>query len=269
MNKINEVGLLYIQDLMSNHFGYELDLNVKQPLIQNRIKSLCLKNQLDYREVVSNLNNCSVERELKKNIIESILTYETYFFREAGHLKALVHDIKTTKKPAQKLDIISMGCSSGQEIYSISMAIKEFCPEFFDRLSLYGTDVSEKILLKALEGVYSQREIDRSKNKNIVLKNVISLGNGKFKVSDTIKKKLIKLKYQILKDYKDTKTYDYIFCKNVMIYFTPDVRSRVIDKIVNQSMKSGSKLFVGMCESANHPQLKKVKHSNHTYYQKI
>jgi len=89
-----------------------------------------------------------------------------------------------------------------------------------------------------------------------------------FKVYKELRDK-VKLKYQALIHYEDTTKYDYIFCKNVMIYFTKVSRHKALTNIINNSMGIGSKLFLGMSESANDRRLKRIKINDVTYYEKV
>lgn len=271
--KINELGLIHIQDLMVNHFGYDLNIEVKEPMIQNRINNMCRRNENYTKEgLINKINNQTLNKNEKKDIIESILTHETYFFREESHIRSMVEHMAETKQST--VDFVSMGCSSGQEMYSVIMYVKEKLPHYFDTFNAYGTDVSEKIMKKTQAGIYSIEEINRTPNRhrNTVLKYIRYSHNNKgdfFIVDDIIKSRVKKLKYQILKDYTDNRKYDYIFCKNVLIYFKQSIREIVIDKIVNQSMKSGSLLFLGMCEATTHPQLRKINNNGHFFYEKL
>lgn len=182
---------------------------------------------------------------------------ETYFFREKFALKLLTEKIvpdfleNRTNPADKKLRIWSAGCSSGEEPYSIAMAIKESAPDVAKRdLMILATDVNTRALNKAREGVYtpwSFREIpDRLKKKYFTQK-------GKhLHVNPDIKQMVQFEQLNLATDDFPSKSgsnfpMDVIFCRNVLMYFSPEVISRITQQLFH-TLKDDGWLITGQVE---------------------
>lgn len=265
--ELNEVGLIYLQDLMKTNLGFDLDVETKKTMAEARLRKLSRRSKLDYSKLIQSINNESLPTHLKRSVIEYILTYETYFFRERYDIETLVKDIGYN--PARSISICSMGCSTGQEPYSILMMLKKYLPKRLPYISIVGTDVSKKALQKAKDGIYTTHDIMRANDPDNKLMFNNFTSNGKdFVISKELRDKL-SLKYQVLISYKDDTKYDYIFAENIMIYFTKQARFQALNNIINNSMRIGSKLFLGSSEIVNDRRLKIIKNDNRSYYEKI
>lgn len=269
MNDIDLNGMKYLSGLMGS-FGFELDPMKKNIMASSRIRSMCRKYQLNFGEVASYINRENLPSlELKRWVVESLLTHETYFFREEIHLKIMVEEIKRTFSANEPIKIISMGCSSGQEMYSIAMYIKHFIPQYFDNISIYGTDISKPIMLEAQRGVYDSHDISRSVNKELLSKYITQVSPDWYEINHEIKSKIKKIYKQYLVTYNSDEKFDFIFCKNVLIYFDNVSKQLVMNNIIEKSMKRGTKLFLGLCENTQDTRLEKKKYISSIYYSKM
>ncbi len=203
------------------------------------------------------LSNQKITHHELEILAHHLTVVETYFFREKLALKLLTEKIvpdiiENRTSPVDKsLRIWSAGCSSGEEPYSIAMAIKESVPDLADRdLMILATDVNTKALNKAREGVYtpwSFREIpDRLKKKYFTQK-------GKdLHVNPDIKQMVQFKQLNLATDDFPSKSgsilpMDVIFCRNVFMYFSPEVIRRITQWLFH-TLKDDGWLITGQAE---------------------
>lgn len=191
-------------------------------------------------------------------LINVISTNVTSFFREPNQWDYLEHVVKDMEAKGQrKLRIWSAACSSGQEPYTIGIFLHGLLknPKDWD-IKILATDISEDILRKAIKGQYTNQEIG-SLPKNMLMKffekKVVESKRGSeqvYEIKDFLKKivtfrsfNLVYGKYDIL-----PKTFDMVFCRNVMIYFDKETKNKVVENLASKLKKDGL-FFIGHSES--------------------
>ena len=178
-----------------------------------------------------------------------------YFFREPYQLKAfseeILPEIKARKENNTKdknLYIWSAGCSTGEEPYTIAMLILE-SGQFRDwNVEIFGNDISQRVLQVARKGVYTQSSF-RGMDDRLINKYFERL-DGKYKIKDEVKN-LTRFGYLNLMDrgrMSLLRNMDTIFCRNVLIYFDPESKKKVIQNFY-EKMDDGSYLLLGHAES--------------------
>ncbi|HPO63113.1 MAG TPA: CheR family methyltransferase, partial [Candidatus Kapabacteria bacterium] len=183
----------------------------------------------------------------KQTIIEEITVPETWFFRDFETFNFLKERInkKNHTTNNEKISFLSAPCATGEEAYSIAIQLLEagLIPDSF---SITALDISEKSLQFAKEGIYSKSsfriEID-------FLKKYFTEDNGKLLISDRIKK-LVQFRCEnlISNDFLNSyDNFDYIFCKNVLIYLNESARQKVLFNLDKKLKKDGI-IFSGHSE---------------------
>jgi len=243
----------YILDIS----GINLDES-KAYLVETRLGPLAKEYGCSsYREL------CSIAKADSKNtianeIINAISTNETLFFRDTGPFEVLQHkilpdliDMKTGKASGRlpiPIRIWSAACSTGQEVYSIAIVLKELLPDFKNyNVKLFGTDISDTAIGQASHGTYNKFEIERGLSKEILEKYFIPNG-GNWKVSDEIRAMVSFSKQNLLKPFKNLGKLDIIFCRNVAIYFNIEDRKKLFEKLASVLGPDGF-LIIGSTES--------------------
>lgn len=193
---------------------------------------------------------------MEKEIISAITTNETLFFRDASPFEVFKHKIipdlvdARSKKGVRRvpIHIWSAACSTGQEIYSIAIALRETLGNLdnFD-ISLLGTDISDDALAKASLGHYNKFEIERGLPPQTLHRYFIPLENG-WKIRDEIRGMATFKKFNLMKPFAGLGKFDVIFCRNVAIYFTPADKKAVFEKIAGALEPDGA-LIIGSTES--------------------
>jgi chemotaxis protein methyltransferase CheR len=201
-------------------------------------------------------------------LAECLTVGETHFFRDRKLFRALEERvlpdlIADRRLDGMKLKIWSAGCATGEEPYSIAMLLDRILPDLslWD-LTILGTDVNRSFLRKAEEGLYSQwsfREVPPEIEQTYFRKN----GNLS-EIAPSIKGMVEFSHLNLAKDvFPDSfaagSTIDLVFCRNVLMYFTPDRQRRLIEKFFRR-LPEGGRLVVSPAEIScvEHPQFESV-----------
>ena len=208
-------------------------------------------------EYIALLKNMSRGKEELKKLLNDITTNETCFFRNPSQLNALekqllpeIVDIKG-KIGFRKLRIWSAGSSSGEEAYTLAMLLLEKRQSLLKEwtIEIVGTDISENVVAQAREGIYTPYSV-RNTPEPFRRKYFSTASGGRFSLSPEVKKLVT---FSNLNLYDDTKmlfmkSFDFIFCANVLIYFDITSKSRVVQHFYNNLQPYGY-FFVGQSES--------------------
>jgi chemotaxis protein methyltransferase CheR len=191
------------------------------------------------------------------NLLDTVSTNLTYFFREPKHFQFLNEvafpdlEKRLHGKPKKKITLWSAGCSSGEEPYSLAMTCLEK-PWTFQGLEVHilATDISTKMLAKASEGIYPE---DRLENVSYEVKRrYFQRGAGRWKGYYRVKSVLQQLirfgRLNLVDRFPENEGLDIIFCRNVMIYFDKPTQERIVQKF-HHALNEKGYLFIGHSES--------------------
>ena len=146
-------------------------------------------------------------------------------------------------KKGQTLNIWSAACSTGDEPYSVAMMMQRNFPTA--KFNILATDIDEDILEKARKGEYYIKSVEKIP-KTYIENYFTKTEKDTYKIKDDIKKHITFKRHDLIRDsyFKDI---DLIICRNVVIYFTEEVKEHLYEKFA-QSMQSGRILFIGNTE---------------------
>jgi len=191
-------------------------------------------------------------------ILASHLTIsETYFWREPRVFEALVKQIlpeliRVREKGERRLRIWSAGCASGEEPYSIAIALRRLLPVPEDwRITILATDINPGILSRAMAGVYGEWSF-RGLPRRLKEEYFHRKEDGRFEILPEIRKMVTFAYLNLVEDLypsplNNTNAMDLIFCRNVLMYFTPERAVQVGQRLYN-SLVDGGWLMVGASE---------------------
>lgn len=212
------------------------------------------------------------EEELLQ-LLDVLTINETSFFRNRPQfdlLEQLVLPELIGNKEASgqsSLRVWSAGCSTGEEPYSIAISVLEQIPTRrpWD-VRIYASDLSLSALERATNGVYSEsklQDMDRLRHRRFFE----SCDDG-YRVREEVRR-LVIYDFHNLKHENGLGDLDFIFCRNVLIYFDPDEQNKVVAKLV-RALRPGGYLFLGHSESVQgmSEDLKFVHHGGGTAYKK-
>ncbi len=231
-----------------------IDLNLKKmPLVKarlaGRIKMLGMKS---YRQYLKHVQQDPTESELVR-MIDKLTTNKTSFFREEEHFEFIKKNILAQRDLKQEpLRVWSAGCSSGQEPYSLTMLLKEkyryMAKEDFQMLA---TDISVEMVNKARLGVYEKDTIEDlpvEYMRKYFTKVSSPVSHTKYRVTDDLKQHVRVARLNLISEWPMKGPFDFILCKNVMIYFNSDLRKNLVHRY-GKLLKPGGYLFIGLSES--------------------
>ena len=265
----------YVYDIS----GISLDQS-KTYLFETRLGPLLEEYGLSSYSELYNRAVSDVGKTVEKKIVDAISTNETLFFRDKGPFEALRHKIlpdlidarsaKSSGRFSIPIRIWSAACSTGQEIYSIAIILKELLPDISKyNIRLLGTDISDAAIAQASQGIYSKFEIERGLAPDI-LRKYFSPVSGGWKVKDEIRAMATFRKLNLMLPFKALGKFDIVFCRNVAIYFNMEDRKRLFERIA-EILEPDGYLIIGSTESLTGicPRFKPHKHIRSIYYQLV
>lgn len=185
-------------------------------------------------------------------VIEAMTTNETSFFRDIKPFQHLRQDLLplffARRAEQKKLRLWSAAASTGQEAYSIAIILAELAQArpgwHFDIL---GTDISETVLHKARSGAYNNFEIQRGLSMPTIIRH-FRQHDSNWIIRDELRAMVDFKKFNLLDNPARVGLFDIVFCRNVLIYFTPEAKLRVLKSLYNALPEDGV-LFLGSCEN--------------------
>lgn len=252
---LTDKDFFYLSQLAGEIAGISLSSG-KRELIYGRLaKRLRILDLNSFKEYCASLKE--EDSEERTHFINAITTNVTSFFREDHHfefmtdtlLPELIRMKSTDSQP--RLRIWSAGCSSGKEAYSIAMVLKECIPDIerWD-VKILATDLDSNILEVAKEAVFPKehmQEIAPARRKKW-----LQMGRGdnqnSIRVADELKRLITFRKLNLTEKWPMSGPFDFIFCRNVTIYFDRDTRVDLLDRFAENLIDEGC-LFVGHSES--------------------
>ncbi|MCP3951835.1 MAG: protein-glutamate O-methyltransferase CheR [Desulfobacterales bacterium] len=237
--------------------GIKVD-SKKTYLFETRLGPLLEAHDIDSYTALCRAAKQDTSKALQGKIIDAISTNETLFFRDTGPFEVLQHkiipdliDARTANsskffKPA--IRIWSAACSTGQEIYSIAIVLKELLGDLQAyNIKLLGTDISDAAVAQASYGSYNKFEIERGLPAAKLSKYFTPNGNN-WKINDEIRAMATFRKLNLMLPFGALGKFDIIFCRNVAIYFTSEDRKKLYDKLYT-ALEPDGYLLIGASES--------------------
>ncbi len=214
-----------------------IDFENKKFIITSKLKNYCLSR--GFYSFSSFLDNIKVDAVLRQELINYLSVNETYFFREYQQIKELVALIKNSK---EKKRILTLPSSTGEETYSIALSLVDEGLNH-DNFEIVGADINSKVVTTAKKAIYKQRSLHRVPKDTV--DKYFQKTDQNYKLKDEIKS-LVDFKVVNLFDdsFFALGRFDYIFCRNLFIYFDAKTKKEAKDRL-NKQLKDGGKLFFG------------------------
>jgi chemotaxis protein methyltransferase CheR len=221
--------------------------------LQKRLRSLGLKNFKDYEKLLFSQDAGVKELPLMINVVT---TNKTEFFREPVHFEYLAREalpelIGVKRVGERAIRLWSAGCSSGEEPYTIAMVLNEFSDGNVAGYSILATDISSAVLEKARLGIYYEESISpvpqvfrqkyflKSRDRIKKLVRVVP------KLRTMVEFRQLNFKSE---EFRAPRTFDIIFCRNVIIYFDKQTQGSILTSFYNH-LAPGGYLFLGHSET--------------------
>ena len=235
--------VLKISDLDKRNFVTE---NLK-----NLAKEQKIENEKDF------LNEMHKNEQFHKDVINIVTVNETYFLREQENLDYLVDFVE---KSSGNIKILSMPCSTGEEVYSILILLHHRNPELLRRVQIVGIDINDYALQLARKGRYKKRVLHYMSDDLIA--KYFTLDDGYYIIDKMFLAHLQLLNENIFQlSNANLGLFDVVLSRNLFIYFDDGSRKLATEQLVTM-MKQDAILIMGHADRVdNHQKLDKVKSS--------
>jgi len=225
----------------------------KQYLVTSRLRGLLAELGITSIKELLALVRTARDAKLRQRIIDAMTTHETLWFRDQYPYESLkrmiLPELARRKLPAVR--IWSAACASGQEPYSISMICQEYRREYpnhqLGSVQIHATDISPTILKLAKEGIYESIALGRGLTADRRERFFDAIGD-KAAVKAEIKQQVTFRELNLMNSFAGLGRFHVIFCRNVMIYFSDDLKADILDRIAAVLEPDGY-LFLGGSEA--------------------
>jgi chemotaxis protein methyltransferase CheR len=227
----------------------------KEYLVASRLNGLMNEHGLAHLGALLKQLNNPAKRGLRAQVIDAMTTNETFWFRDVGHFNLLKQKIlpELNRRPGGSVRIWSAACSSGQEPYNLSMTVEEYLASsgagHRRPVEILATDISTKMLEQARTGVYCGIATDRGltpeQSRRFFTPKLDCL-----EVRPEIRRRVIFRELNLTSGYEILGRFDVIFCRNVLIYFSNDLKRDIVTRMA-RALNPGGYLFLGSTESLN------------------
>ncbi len=189
---------------------------------------------------------------LVRDVVEAMTTNESLFFRDTKpflHFRTLALPRLHAARPAgTPLRVWSAAASTGQEAYSLAMIVADLRPLLGDRrVEILGTDLAREPLMRAREGLYSQFEVQRGLPVQMLVRH-FRKEEQNWRISEVLRAAVTFREWNLLDDPGPLGRFDVVFCRNVLIYFDPPTKARVLAAVARQLAPDGV-LYLGGAET--------------------
>jgi len=250
--QLQESEYKQFRDFLELQCGIVLGDN-KQYLVKSRLGPLMQRFSISTLSELVSKTMSPFERQLRSAVIDAMTTNETLWFRDTYPYELLKNQLlPDLEKTCRSVKIWSAASSSGQEPYSISMTLLEYQqgrPSAFPGgVSILGTDISNTMLEHCQRAEYDGLALARGLSPERRTRFFEDSGKGMMRVKEVVRKKVSFRHLNLLDSYTLLGKFDIIFCRNVLIYFSPEVKTKIIRQFA-QSLNSRGYLILGASES--------------------
>jgi len=226
-----------IAEYFKNETGVTFDKQMN--ILNNKVMTFCKHREINsFSKLLSLLDNDAV---IKQELIDYLTTNETFFYREFKQIEELVSLVK--KDSSSVVRIMSAPCSTGEEPYSIAIALLEAGVRA-DRFRILGIDINSDALKKAQKAIYKQRNVRNLSNE--IQERYFYKQDDKFILKESIKS-LVEFRLINIFDPSFTTLgkFDYILSRNMFIYFDAQTKARAKKILEDMSKNQEQKIFFG------------------------
>lgn len=250
--EVSDSSSRILAGLLEARTGQQLTMN-RRWRIETALKSLMRERDIDSIDQLITVLVAGREPRLSDLVVEALLNNETFFYRDRGPfemlLKGALARVEGARMAEKRLNIWSAGCSTGQEAYSIAMAIAEDKARWQGwKIDIVGTDVSNEVITRAREGLYSQFEVQRGLGVMQMMRWFEEKEGQHWQLSSDIRS-LVRFKVASIFDQPPRPgPFDIILCRNVLLYFS-DEKKRLAFARIAEAAAADACLMLGAGET--------------------
>jgi chemotaxis protein methyltransferase CheR len=241
----------FLRRLLRERSGLVLSAD-KQYLVESRLLPVARRAGFGaLGDLVQRLKGANAE-PLICEVVEAMTTNESFFFRDKipfEHFRNTIVPALLKARAAQRsIRIWCAAASTGQEPYSLALTLREMAQAVAGwRIDIVATDISNEVLEKAKAGIYSQFEVQRGLPIQLLIKYFAQIGDT-WQIAPDIRGMVKFRRLNLLADFSHLGMFDVVFCRNVLIYFDHETKTRVLDRIARIVYHDGY-LLLGAAET--------------------
>lgn len=239
----------FLINLLRENAGWEFD-EEQYFIIDKKISNFIReKGYTSVEELISELR--AGNKPLISKVVENLAFSDTSFYRDYDIFckfeDNILPHIRENNRAGKKIRFWSLGCSTGQETYSIAFAIKrKFIGLDNWDISILGTDISSYAIAKAQHAVYNNFEVQMGLSAQMILE-FFQQEDNQWKINSDICKMVEFRRYNMLDGLTFTSQYEVIFCRNVLRYFVKEYQQKILTQI-SRCQPTGGILYLGKNE---------------------
>jgi chemotaxis protein methyltransferase CheR len=254
--RINPAEYEEFRQFLEDACGILLGEN-KHYLVQSRLgKVVSDSGVVSLGDLVGQLRRERAGGALRERVIEAMTTNETFWFRDSHPFTILSGQVLPDyiRRKQRTLRLWSAACSTGQEPYSVSIAIQEFLarnPGAFTDIQITATDISPAVLEEAKTGYYDAMAVARglpAEIKDRYFQRDSKHWEERWQVRDDVRRRVRFTRANLLSSYSVLGRFDVIFCRNVLIYFSAESKKDILRRMAD-CLNPGGYLFLGASEA--------------------
>lgn len=254
--KLTDTEFNKFSKLIFEEYGIKMPIAKKimlQSRLQKRLRYLNMTSFKDYSDYLFSKEGLQGE---VIHMMDVVSTNKTDFFREPVHFDFLSNvalpELASRHSPHKTINIWSAGSSSGEEAYTITIVIEEFCANHTKlNFKIQGTDISTIVLNNAISAIYNEDKTDvipLSIKRKYFLKSK-DTNNKVVRINKELRNKVSFSRLNLMDvSYNMPTKFDIIFCRNTLIYFDRETQENVIQKLCRH-LTPGGYFFIGHSES--------------------
>ena len=225
-----------IAEYFKHETGVTFDKQIS--ILTNKVKTFCINHQIN--SFLELLKIVKQEPKLKQELIDHLTTNETFFYRELAQINELV---SLAKKTSRHVEILCAPCATGEEPYSIAIALLE-AGVLSSQFSILGIDINSEALKKAREAKYRQRSV-RNLSPEVISK-YFTLTDERYFLNSTVTS-LVRFELINLFDdsFKTIGKFDFIMSRNMLIYFDKETKLKAKEILQNLRKDDAHDVFFG------------------------
>lgn len=227
----------------------------KRYLVETRIRRILAEQGLtSLGELVQRIQNAH-QATLRSQVVDAMTTNETYWFRDNYPFLLLRRDIfpRLMAAPTHlNIRVWSAACSFGQEPYSVSMMAEECQKAGLNKggrqVEILATDLSGRVLQRARAAEYDRLSIVRGLSPRQLQDHFLELpGESSWRIRDNLRRRVSFKPFNLLDSFSPLGKFDIVFCRNVLIYFSADLKQDILRRL-HAVLRPGGILFLGASE---------------------
>ncbi|MEO7277743.1 MAG: protein-glutamate O-methyltransferase CheR [Sphingomicrobium sp.] len=240
--QISDSSSRILAGLLEARTGQQLTMS-RRWRIETALSQLLREREISTLDELITILVMGKEPNLSQQVVEALLNNETYFFRDRSPFDLIerhaLPELAARRASTRRIKIWSVGCSTGQEVYSLAMLFADN-PERWHgwTVDILGTDVSTGCVDRARSGVYTQFEVQRGLGINQMIKWFEECGEG-WRATEPLRRQVRFQVHNLLEAPPHPGGFDIVLCRNVLLYLSQDKKALAFERLASAMADDG------------------------------